>query len=44
MTKPTPKFIAGVCENPCLDCNKRYVGETFRSINKRIQEHKNDFN
>ena len=24
----------------CLDCNKKFVGETCRSLNKRIYKHK----
>ena len=26
----------------CLDCTKKYMGETFSSINKQIYEHTRD--
>ena len=30
----------GECESLCLDCNKRYVGETCLNIDERIYEHR----
>ena len=30
----------GVYIMPCIDCNKSYVGETGRGLQKRLQEHK----
>ena len=31
-----------VYEIPCADCQKSYIGETYRGIAKRIEEHKGD--
>ena len=29
-----------VYEVPCMDCNRSYIGETGRSLKKRLVEHK----
>ena len=41
----SPKFLTGtgVYRINCNNCDKFYVGETGRSLNLRIKEHKNDF-
>ena len=42
MKTPTPdlKKKGIVYEIPCKECDKRYIGETGRTLNKRITEHK----
>ena len=39
---PKPLFQKGVYRIDCKNCDKFYIGETGRSLNKRIIEHKND--
>ena len=34
--------VAGVYSIPCKDCDKMYIGETFRGLKTRIREHKYD--
>ena len=38
--KTIPKSDAGIYMIPCRDCNQCYIGETARTIKKRIYEHK----
>ena len=32
----------GIYGIPCPDCNKKYIGESFHSLNKEIYEHMRD--
>ena len=34
--------VAGVYTIPCKNCDKVYIGETFRGLKTRIREHKYD--
>ena len=40
--KPKINNEAGVYKIPCKSCDKSYIGETGRSLKKRITEHKKD--
>ena len=42
MNKPKDKLTSGVYKIPCKDCEKSYIGETGRCLQKRITEHKKD--
>ena len=34
------KGVVDVYEVPCMNCNSSYIGETGRSLKKRLVEHK----
>ena len=36
------KNVSGVYQIDCLNCDKFYIGETGRSVNVRMKEHKKD--
>ena len=39
-TNNEPTFHARRNSIPCKDCNKHYIGETLRNIEKKIYKHK----
>ena len=40
--RSTEDKVAGVYSVPCKDCERMYIGETFRGLNTRLREHKYD--
>ena len=40
--KPKVNHESGVYKIPCKSCEKSYIGETGRTLTKRIEEHKKD--
>ena len=40
--KPSIASESGVYKIPCKNCDKNYIGETGRTLKKRIDEHKKD--
>jgi len=40
--KPSIDSESGVYKIPCKNCDKNYIGETGRTLKKRIDEHKKD--
>ena len=35
--------MCGICQLACHNCNRKYIGQTGRSIHVRFQEHFQDF-
>jgi len=39
-----PFYESGIYQIQCEDCNKRYIGQTYRTIKQRCREHLNSVN